>query len=163
MFCFWTIDNWAFQFFSVKLSISFLPSYSFLFCQAKYFFKGGPRPPRPPRPRTPMACKVLAKCLLSACFYKNPQYTRTGSKCLFQSLGRLTACVPYGLQPLELSNEISRTSSSTVPWVFLFWFGVSRWYMSLILNVRKQLLYSIQMRRIMTIIVYSGGKNIFLQ
>ena len=163
MFCFWTIDNWAFQFFSVKLSISFLPSYSFLFCQAKYFFKGGPRPPRPPRPRTPMACKVLAKCLLSACFYENPQYTRTGSKCLFQFLGRLTACVPYGLQPLELSNEISRTSSSTVPWVFLFWFGVSRWYMSLILNVRKQLLYSIQMRRIMTIIVYSGGKNIFLQ
>ena len=29
------------QFFSVKLSISFLPSYPILFCQAKYFCQGG--------------------------------------------------------------------------------------------------------------------------
>ena len=57
------------------------------------FSRGGPRPPWPPHPRTPMACQVLAKCLLSACFYENPQHTRTGSKCLFQFLGRLTACL----------------------------------------------------------------------
>ena len=38
----------AFQFFSAKLTISFLPSHPILFCQAKYFCQGGPRPPRPP-------------------------------------------------------------------------------------------------------------------
>ena len=42
------------QFFSVKLSISFLPSYPILFCQAKYFCQGRPRPPRPPPLGTPM-------------------------------------------------------------------------------------------------------------
>ena len=42
----------AFQFFPAKLSISFLPSHPFLFCQAKYFCQGGAKaPPGPPQER----------------------------------------------------------------------------------------------------------------
>ena len=49
------------QFFSVKLSISFLPSYPILFCQAKYFCQGGAKAPPAPPLGTPMCnVKVIA-------------------------------------------------------------------------------------------------------
>ena len=43
------------QFFSVKLSISFLPSHPILFCQAKYFCQGGAKAPPAPPLGTPMS------------------------------------------------------------------------------------------------------------
>ena len=50
----------AFQFFPAKLSISFLPSHPFLFCQAKYFCQGGDQGPPRPSPRTPINAHMSA-------------------------------------------------------------------------------------------------------
>ena len=67
------------QFFSVKLSISFLPSYPILFCQAKYFCQGGAKDPPAPPLGTPMSpspvCAVVVCCMHSIQFVVNFRFS----------------------------------------------------------------------------------------
>ena len=106
----------AFQFFSAKLSISFLPSYPFLFCQATYFCKGGAKAPPP---GTPMPVTQLFTAYTETLsIVKSPPVIKTSDPPLYMAHALCVSCfkrkLPGSTDPSGLTRVVFLCKSKSI-------------------------------------------------